>query len=63
MVLPKGVPTVSIEAGATLGWHKYADECIGIDRFGLSAPGDLVMRELGITPDAVVTAAKSLLGR
>jgi transketolase len=60
-VLPKKVPTVSIEAGATLAWPKYAHACIGIDRFGLSAPGDTVMRELGITPERVVEVAKALL--
>ncbi|NDB04237.1 MAG: transketolase, partial [Acidimicrobiia bacterium] len=35
-ILPRSLPTLSVEAGATMGWHKYADECIGIDRFGAS---------------------------
>ncbi len=48
-VLPAGVPTVSVEAGVTLGWHKYATDVVGIDRFGASAPGSTVMKELGIT--------------
>ena len=61
-VLPKNVPTVSIEAGSTLAWPRYAHVTLGIDRFGLSAPGDLVMKELGMTPEAVVAAAKSLVG-
>ncbi len=60
-VLPKGVPTVSVEAGVTLGWHKYADDVIGIDRFGASAPGSTVMKELGITADAVAAKVTSLL--
>ena len=60
-VLPKNVPTISIEAGSTLAWPRYASVCLGIDRFGLSAPGDTVMKELGMTPEAVVEAAKSLL--
>jgi transketolase len=55
------VPTVSIEAGSTLAWPRYADVCIGIDRFGLSAPGDTVMKELGITVEAVVEAARGLV--
>ncbi len=60
-VLPHDLPTVSIEAGSTFGWHRYADKCIGIDRFGASAPGDLVMEKLGITTPAVVDAARTLL--
>ena len=38
-------------------------ETIGLDRFGASAPGDVVMRELGFTPEAVVAAAKRTLAR
>ncbi len=60
-VLPAGVPTVSIEAGSTMGWSRYADVTIGIDRFGASAPGNVVMEKLGITADAVVTAARTAL--
>ncbi len=60
-VLPTDVPTVSIEAGVTFGWDRWADRCIGIDRFGASAPGDRVMTELGITAAALVTAAEDLL--
>ncbi len=53
---------VAIEAGATSYWYKYVGldgKVIGIDRFGLSAPGATVMKELGITPDSVVAAAKA----
>jgi transketolase len=60
-ILPSGVPTVSVEAGVTLGWHKYADDVVGIDRFGSSAPGATVMRELGITPEAVAAKVQALL--
>ena len=54
---------VAIEAGVTDLWHKYVGldgKVIGIDRFGLSAPGGIAMKELGITADAVVAAAQSL---
>jgi len=54
---------VAIEAGVTALWHKYVGlegKVIGIDRFGLSAPGNIAMKELGITTEAVVAAAKSL---
>jgi transketolase len=62
-ILPKSIPAVAIEAGATLGWYKYAQAVVGIDRFGLSAPGDVVMRELGITAETLVNSAKQLLAR
>jgi len=61
-VLPPGTPTVSVEAGVTFGWARWADSSIGIDRFGTSAPGEQAMAGLGITPGAVVEAAEALLG-
>ncbi len=61
-VLPKScTKRVSIEAGVTDLWWKYVGtegKAIGIDRFGMSAPGDVVFKELGITKDHVVAAAK-----
>jgi transketolase len=60
-VLPAEVPTLAVEAGATLGWDRWADDAVGIDRFGASAPGATVLAELGITPDAVADAARGLL--
>ena len=60
-VLPKGTPKVSAEAGSTLAWPRYSDAQVGIDRFGLSGPGDAVMKEFGITAEAVVEKAKGLL--
>ena len=60
-VLPPGVPAVSVEAGSTFGWAQWADTSVGIDRFGASAPGERVMFELGVTPEAVVAAAEDLL--
>jgi transketolase len=62
-ILPTSLPTVSIEAGSTLGWAKYADVCLGIDRFGASAPGGVVLDRLGMNPGAVVAAVRELLGR
>jgi transketolase len=61
-VLPPGCPTLAVEAGVRFGWERYADDVVSIDRFGASAPGDTVMRELGITPDNVVDRALALLG-
>ena len=54
---------VSIEATVTASWSKYVGldgVTIGIDRFGLSAPGATVMKELGITAEHVLEAVKSL---
>ncbi len=63
-VLPPSVrKRVSIEAGVTPLWRQYVGldgACIGIDRFGMSAPGASVFKELGITTEAVVTAANKL---
>jgi len=54
---------VSIEAGVTGLWRKYVGlegRSVGIDRFGLSAPAPVAFKELGITKEAVVAAARSL---
>ncbi len=63
-VLSKAVrKRVAIEAGVTGLWHQYVGldgKVIGIDRFGISAPGTTVFKELGITAEAVVAAAQSL---
>jgi transketolase len=60
-ILPPGVPVVSVEAGTTFGWERYADVTIGIDRFGASAPGELVLDKLGINVDHVVRRALDAL--
>ena len=54
-----GAVNHSSEAGSTLGWGRYVGldgAIIGLDRFGGSAPGEIVMRELGFTPEQVVEA-------
>ena len=48
-ILPRSIPRISIEAGTTFGWAAYATHSVGIDRFGASAPGSLVMEKLGIS--------------
>ena len=62
MVIPRSLPSLAIEAGVTMGWHRWVDDVIGIDRFGASAPGATVMEELGITADHLVSRARALLG-
>jgi transketolase len=60
-VFPRGVPVLSVEAGSTFGWAKYADQSIGIDRFGASAPGNVVMQKLGLNVQHVVDCALELI--
>ena len=62
-VFPPGVPVLSMEAGSTFGWDRYADDAIGIDHFGASAPGAVVMEKFGFTADHVVERARALLAR
>jgi len=60
-ILPKSVPTVSIEAGTTLGWAKYAQVQVGIDHFGASAPAEILFREFGMTVENVVKETVEML--
>ena len=59
-VLPKQIANVvSVEAGSTIGWYKYAKTAIGIDAFGASGAPDLLYKQYGITADAVVAAVRA----
>ena len=65
-VLPPGLPKLAVEAGVTMGWRGFVGcrgDVIGIDRFGASAPGNVVMDELGFSVENVVSRALKLLGR
>jgi len=65
-VLPPGViARLTIEAGSPQGWHRYAGSggaVLGVDDFGASAPGEVVLREYGFTVDNVCGLARKLLG-
>jgi transketolase len=65
-VLPPDLPIrVSVEAGATFGWQKWVGTggaCVGLDRYGASAPGGTNLKELGLTADNVAAAVSRLLG-
>jgi transketolase len=52
---------IAMEAGVTAMWYKYAGTVVGIDRFGISAPGDTVMEILGMTAENLVKVAKEVL--
>ena len=59
-------PRLAVEAGLPQGWHFYVGDggdVIGLDRFGASAPGNVVMEKLGFTVNHVVERALALLGR
>jgi transketolase len=66
-ILPKSVPArLAVEAALPLGWHRYVGDngdVVGIERFGASAPGNVVMEKLGFTVDHVVERATALLGK
>jgi transketolase len=61
-VLEPGIPKVSVEAGISMGWSRWVDASVSIERFGASAPGDEVMKKLGITPDHVAATVLEMLG-
>jgi transketolase len=60
-VLPRGVPTLAVEAAASFGWERYADDTVSIDRFGASAPGNIALDKLGINETHVLERARALL--
>ena len=63
-VLTPGVKRVAVEAGVTDFWRKYVcleGAVVGIDTFGESAPGGVLMEHFGFTVDNVVKTVKSVL--
>jgi transketolase len=66
-VLPRPMrPRLAVEAGLPQGWDRYVGDggdIIGLERFGASAPGNVVMEKLGFTVNHVVERALALLGK
>jgi transketolase len=63
-VLPSNLPMLAIEAGVSLGWKPYIGQgipVIGVDRFGASAPAEVLMREYGFTVDNVCNKARQII--
>jgi len=63
---PSTCARLAVEAGATQGWCKYAGgegDVIGVDRFGASAPGKVMMHEYGFTVENVCKRALELVNR
>jgi transketolase len=64
-VLPPSLAArVSVEAGVSFGWREWIGDrgaAVGVDRFGASAPGEVLMREMGMTAERVAEAVRSVL--
>jgi len=63
-VLPKGVKRVAVEAGVTDGWYKYVGldgKVVGLDRFGESAPFEVLFKHFGFTAENVAKTAEEIL--
>jgi transketolase len=59
-------PRVSVEAGSTMGWERYVGlegACVGIDRFGASAPGKTVSEKLGMNVPNIVQTVRAVVAR
>jgi transketolase len=60
-VLGNGAPVLAVEAAASFGWTRWADDVVAIDRFGASAPGNVALANLGFTADNVAARARQLM--
>ena len=62
-ILPKNIQArLAVEAGASIGWERYAKSHICIDHYGASAPAKVIFEKFGFTVENVVAKAKELLG-
>jgi transketolase len=62
-ILPKGVPTLSVEAACTMGWEEWATGHVGINCFGASAPGGTCLDKFGFNvPNVVYCSLRMLKG-
>jgi transketolase len=59
-VLPGNVPTLSVEASAVHGWHRFSHDQIGMTTFGMSAPAGELFKHFGFTAENVATKGKAL---
>jgi transketolase len=60
-VLPKNIQKrLAVEAGIGIGWERYAQSAISIERYGASAPAKIIFEKLGFTVENVVARAKEL---
>ncbi|MDB5921684.1 MAG: tktA [Betaproteobacteria bacterium] len=64
VLAPSTSARLAVEAGVSQGWHRYVGDrgdVLGVERFGASAPGEVVMREYGFTVENVCRRALALL--
>lgn len=61
-IIKPDTKVLAVEAGRGLEWYKYADDVIGMEGFGLSAPGGELFKHFGFTVENVTSRAKALLG-
>ncbi|MDE2094791.1 MAG: transketolase, partial [Burkholderiales bacterium] len=63
-VLPRNLPRIAVEMGATDGWWKYGCAAVvGIDTYGESAPAPVLFKHFGFTADNVVATVRAVLKR
>ena len=62
-VLPYDVPVVAVEAASPFGWHEFADDVVGLSRFGASAPAKALYEHFGFSGQAIADRARSVLER
>src|ERR1019366_5649306 len=60
-VLGYGAPVLSVEAAASFGWSRWADDSVALDHFGASASGTTLLEEFGFTATHVAERARQLL--
>jgi transketolase len=61
-VLPDGLPRIAVEAGVTDFWWKYrCSAVVGLDRFGESAPANVLFKYFGFTPENVADTVRAVL--
>lgn len=66
LILPIDIPKLVIEAGLSMGWHKYVGlekNIISVNHFGASAPSEILLREFGFTTEAIIKRIKDILQR
>lgn len=54
-------PVISVEAGSTFGWNRYAQKTIGIDSYGASAPGNKLFEYFGLTPEHIANEIEEFI--
>jgi transketolase len=60
-VLPPEIPTLAVEAAASFGWDRWADDSVSLDRYGASAPGATALANFGFNPANVAERARQLV--